>query len=278
MHRLRDKAPVHVGVFLVFSILLELPFAVAEECPGDTPSPTQSSEDLVLRCDLSAAHFGNAASIEAIVLLAGGDYIKSAEGGEFLNATYMDLLIAHPRTFLSVVDEQGAAIKERVIRELNQPVHDAYSASDLLAAVRLAIRQGLDQAFVVGLERSYAESANRERETDKRLRDELETVAEACLDGRSGDNNCSAATAMARENLTVSPHDPVVGAISVDLADFVGISRAGEIFLNEYFMRWACNAAAFYHHAMAQYQRYGARSRDAFDRVCAAQASTPSNR
>lgn len=258
---------------LVFFLSLQLQSAVAEECPGDPQLPEPTTEEEVLRCRLSPAHFGDRASIEAIIRLAGGSYINSADGGEFLNATFMDLLIAHPRTFLAAVDGQDATVRERLIRELHQPVHDAYSASDLLAAVRLAVRQGLDQAFVGDLERSYAESAKRELETDRRLRDDLETAAESCLKGRSSDESCSAATAMAREKLTVSPHDPVVGAISVDLAEFVGSSRTGEIFLNESFMRWACNAAAFYHHAMAQYERYGPRSRKAFSRVCDQQAS-----
>lgn len=272
---LKVKSPVALGATLFFFLMLKGSFAAAEECPGDSASSKPSTDDQVLRCHLSAAHFGNPASIEAIVLLAGGSYIDSAEGGEFLNATFMDLLIAHPTTFLSVVDGQDSAIKERVIRELNQPVHDAYSASDLLAAVRLAIRQGFERSFIYELERSYSESAERERETDKRLRDELETAAEACLNGSAGNDNCSTATAMARESLTVSPHDPVVGAIAVDLADFVGRSRADEIFLNDDFTRWACNAAAFYHHAMAQYERYGERSRESFGRVCAAQTSVP---
>ena len=262
-------------VVLFFALLFSASLLSATECPEDNSSSASNDESEVLRCHLSPAHFGNADSIEAIVRLAGGDYINSAEGGEFLNATYMDLLIAHPHTFLTVVDRQDAAVRDRVIEELRQPAHDAYSAGDLLAAVLLALRQGLNRPFITDLERTYAESARRELENDQRLRDDLETAAGSCLSGRVSAKACSAATAKARESLTVSPHDPVVSAIAIDLADFVGAKRANEIFINASFKRWACNAAAFYHHAMAQYQRYAPRSRDAFGRVCAEQASAP---
>lgn len=273
---LKDKSPIAWGATLFFFLVLKGTFAAAEECPGNSASAKPSTDDQVLRCHLSAAHFGNADSIEAIVRLAGGDYINSAEGGEFLNATYMDLLIAHPRTFLTVVDQQDTAVRDRVIEELRQPVHDAYSAGDLLAAILLALRQGLNRPFMSDLEQTYAESAQRERENDQGLRDDLETAAKICLSGHASEKACSVATAKARESLTVSPHDPVVSAIAIDLADFVGAPRADEIFINASFARWACNAAAFYHHAMAQYQRYAPRSRDAFGRVCVEQASAPS--
>lgn len=258
---------------LVFSLLLQLELAGAEGCPGIPQLLEPIAEEEVLRCRLPSAHSGYAASIAAVIRLAGGSYINSAEGGEFLNATFMDLPIAHPPTFLAAVDAQEATVRERVIQELHQPVHDAYSASDLLAAVRLAVRQGLERDFIADLECSYAESAQCGHETDKRLRNDLETAAESCLKGHSAEERGSFATAMAREKLSVSPHDPVVGAIAVDLADLVGSSRADEIFLNKSFMRWACNAAAFYHHAMAQYESYGPRWRQAFNRVCARQAS-----
>lgn len=263
-------------VVLFFVLLMQASFLLAEECLEGGPATGSGNENEVLRCHLSSAHFGNADSIEAIVRLAGGDYINSAEGGELLNATFMDLLIAHPRTFLTVVDRQDAAVRDRVIEELRQPVHDAYSAGDLLAAVLLALRQGLNRPFMSDLERTYAELAQRERENDQGLRDDLETAAKICLSGHASEKACSVATAKARESLTVSPHDPVVSAIAIDLADFVGAPRAGEIFINASFMRWACNAAAFYHHAMAKYQRYAPRSRDAFGRVCAEQSSAPS--
>ncbi len=160
-----------------------------------------------------------------------------------------------------------------MIRELKQPVHDAYTAGDLLAAVRLAARQGFNSATVVDLERSYSQSSRGEHETD-RLRKELKAAAERCLHRRPIDAGCSDATSMAPESLSLSPHDPVVAAIAIDLANFVGKWRGGEIFFDDYFKRWACNAAAFFHHAMTQYQRYGARSRDAFERVCAEQAAS----
>lgn len=273
MDWLRHGGILSAGAILIVSSVFEASFAASEACPGNSPFTQPLAEDEVLRCHLSPARSGDAVSIEAIVRLAGGDYINSAEGGEFLNATYMELLIAHPKTFLSVVDRQDQAIKERVIRELNQPVHDAYTAGDLLAAVRLAARHGVSSASFANLERSYSQSSRGEHETD-RLRKALQTAAERCLHGRPVDARCSDAMSMARESLSLSPHDPVVAAIAIDLADYVGDSKAEGIFLNDYFRRWACNAAAFFHHAMAQYERYGARSRDAAERVCARQTAS----
>ncbi|MDX1527357.1 MAG: hypothetical protein R3337_01945 [Gammaproteobacteria bacterium] len=273
MNWLRHGAILSAGAILIVSSVFEVSFAASEACPGNMPSTQLLAEDEVLRCHLSPARSGDAVSIEAIVRLAGGDYINSAEGGEFLNATYMELLIAHPRTFLPVVNRQDRAIKERVIRELKQPVHDAYTSGDLLAAVRLAARHGVRSASFADLERIYSQSSRGEHETD-RQRKALQAAAERCLSSRPIESECSDATSIARDSLRLSPHDPVIAAIAIELADFVGESRAEGIFRKDYFRRSACNAAAFFHHAMAQYERYGARSRDAVDRVCARETAS----
>lgn len=244
----------------------------------------------VLDEHLTRAHRGENSSIEAIVRLAGGGYINSAEGGEFLNATFMALLITHPVAFLSAVVQQDKAVRERVIRELRSPVHDAYAADDLLAAIRFAIDRGQTHQLVAELERVLADLARREGDCVKKSRDDLDAAAAACLASggqQSGEargalykgdrleRGCARAVAMARENLSTSPHDPVVGAIAIDLADFVESAQAKTIFRSRSFKLWACAGADFYHRAMAQYQRYRPRSRSALDRICPKQSGSP---
>jgi hypothetical protein len=115
-----------------------LPVVLGLAALGTGPRPAAADDAAVLERQLPLARGGDPAAMRALVGLVGGDYIRSAEGGEWLNAVYLELLLEHPVAFLSVIGRADEETREGAVAQLLRPVHDAYSGGDLLAAVRYA--------------------------------------------------------------------------------------------------------------------------------------------
>jgi hypothetical protein len=147
---------------------------------GTGPRPAAADEAAVLERQLPLARGGDPAAMGALVGLAGGDYIRSAEGGEWLNAVYLELLLEHPLAFLSVIGRADKETRKGAVAQLVNPVHDAYSGGDLLAAVRYARDRGLDAPFLSELTRFYGELEAVHRQGIEETRGVLERALDAC--------------------------------------------------------------------------------------------------
>jgi len=180
--------------------------------------------------------------MQALVGLVGGEYIRSAEGGERLNAVYLELLLEHPVAFLSIIGRADEETRERAVAQLLNPVHDAYSGGDLLAAVRYARDRGLEAPFLSELIELYGELAVVHRQNIEQSRGALEEAVEACEhwggeepydEERTADimagfeRDCAAALELARESYWTSPSVPVIAALVVDLLGFLGPAGRG---------------------------------------------------
>ncbi len=253
---------------------------------GSDMAASRAGEMAVLERALPLAKAGDSAAMEALIGLANGDYIRSAEGGEWLNEIYLDLLLEHPRAFLSAIGRAEHRIRENAIAELLRPVHDAYSGGDLLAAVRWARNRGVEAPFMTRLEDLYGELEAAHRQNLIKSRKELDRAFELCehwggeepydaareADIVAGfDRDCAAALELARESYWTSPQDPVIAAIVVDLLGFLGATDDPDA-------PWSdagndqeiCHSAAFFHRALAKYYP---RFRGYFDEACPAQAA-----
>ena len=96
------------------------------------------------------------AALQGLIRLADGFYMRSAEGGEWLNETYLDLLVKHPYDFLLLVGRQEKSVRDKVIQELLQPVTDKYENRQLLKAVHSAQGRGLKSAYLTQLTDFYS--------------------------------------------------------------------------------------------------------------------------
>jgi hypothetical protein len=227
---------------------------------GSDMAASRAGEMAVLERALPLAKAGDSAAMEALIGLANGDYIRSAEGGEWLNEIYLDLLLEHPRAFLSAIGR--------------------------VAAVRWARNRGVEAPFMTRLEDLYGELEAAHRQNVIKSRKELDRAFELCehwggeepydaareADIVAGfDRDCAAALELARESYWTSPQDPVIAAIVVDLLGFLGATDDPDA-------PWSdagndqeiCHSAAFFHRALAKYYP---RFRGYFDEACPAQAA-----
>lgn len=132
--------------------------------PGGDVSTLSSAERDALRGQETAyltealprAGTGDRAAMQGLIRLAEGAYIETAEGGEWLNEIYLDLLVRHPESFLQLVDLQEEKVTKGVVTELLAPVNDKYAQEDLLAAVRKAQSAGLAAPLLDELAKVYA--------------------------------------------------------------------------------------------------------------------------
>ena len=98
--------------------------------PGSLPGPACAWEPVVenelqvLEASLARAHRGDGQVIEVLLQMATGEYIRTAEGGEYLNEVYLDLLIKQPKALGRVLATQSPAVQAAVIAELSRPVTD----------------------------------------------------------------------------------------------------------------------------------------------------------
>ena len=130
---------------------------------GNVSTPSYAEQEALrvqetayLTDSLPRANAGDRAAMQGLIRLAEGAYIETAEGGEWLNEIYLDLLVRHPESFLQLVDLQEEQVTKGVVTELLAPVTDKYAREDLLAAVRQAKSAGLTAPFVDELAKVYA--------------------------------------------------------------------------------------------------------------------------
>ena len=109
-----------------------------------------------LREQLPRALEADRAALQGLIRLADGFYMRSAEGGQWLNEIYLDLLVKHPYDFLLLVGRQEKSVRDKVLQELLQPVTDKYSHRQLLKAVRSAKSRGLKSAYLTQLTDFYS--------------------------------------------------------------------------------------------------------------------------
>jgi hypothetical protein len=251
-----------------------LPVVLGLAALGTGLRPAAADDVAILERQLTLARGGDPAAMRALVGLVHGDYIRSAEGGEWLNAVYLELLLEHPEAFLSVIGRADKETRERAVAQLLRPVHDAYSGGDLLAAVRYARTE-----FYSALEVVHRESIERTRRA-------LGEAVEACEhwggeepydEERAADimagfeRDCPAALELARESYWTSPSDPVIAAMVTDLLGYLGpLAEAEEPWSRPSTKQEICDIADFFYRAMTKYYP---RSRVYFEDACPAGAA-----
>jgi hypothetical protein len=107
-----------------------------------------SSETDTLKQNLPSAMKGSENSIKALISLAAGEYIRTAEGGEWLNEIYLDLMVSYPEKFLRLLSEAARTSRKIVVQELLNPVTDKYTQIELMKAVEKAKESGMNAPFV----------------------------------------------------------------------------------------------------------------------------------
>ena len=115
-----------------------------------------AQETEVMRTLLPAALKGDRHGIQSVVRLAGSYYIKTAEGGAWIDESYVELLVKQPYAFLFIVSQQEAAMQDRIEQALLAPMTDKYPETQLLAAVKTAKAQGLSSTLMGRLEKAYS--------------------------------------------------------------------------------------------------------------------------
>jgi hypothetical protein len=108
-----------------------------------------SKEAGYLKEQLPKAERGDKKAMQGLIRLINGAYYTGAEGAEWLNEIYLDLLIKHPYPFLFLLARQESAVRNKVVEEgLLKPVSDQYSKKELLTAVKTAQKKGLNPPFL----------------------------------------------------------------------------------------------------------------------------------
>ncbi len=114
------------------------------------------NETRILISDLPRGVKGDREAIHRLVGLASGRYIDTAEGGEWIAETYLDLLVKQPYAFLSVLAQQEPAVQRRVQEKLLSPVSEKYPREQLLGAVQSVRDKKLDEGFLDRLASTYS--------------------------------------------------------------------------------------------------------------------------
>ncbi len=117
----------------------------------------EAKEVALLKKALPSALRGDQAAIQSVLRLASGEYINGAEGGEWLNEVYLELLMKQAAIFLSLLERQEDEVRARVQEELLQPVTDVYSNKQLAGAVSRARSKGIAASTAEKLMKAYSE-------------------------------------------------------------------------------------------------------------------------
>ena len=110
-----------------------------------------------LKSLLSPTEKADLARIQGLLRMAAGIYATTTEGSEWLNEIYLDSLVRYPYEFLLLVGRQEKSVRDKVIKELLQPVTDKYSNRQLLKAVKSAQSRGLKSTYLTRLTDFYSQ-------------------------------------------------------------------------------------------------------------------------
>jgi hypothetical protein len=150
----------HIAFYLGLVLLTTLlaPPALAEEGAGKSDWEKRVEKEIaIIDAYLEDAEKGDRRAMAVLIRLANDEYINTAEGSEWLNEIYVDLMVRHPYSFLLIVSKEPKDIKDRVFEELTAPVTDKYSYETLRKAALRAQKKGLKGDLVEGLIEFYSE-------------------------------------------------------------------------------------------------------------------------
>lgn len=87
-------------------------------------------------------------ALEELIRLSSGQYIRTAEGGEYLYEIYADLFVLDPYRFLFVTLRQNADVTSRTLDALINPISDKYTSTQLLHALDVSVNKGIDPRLI----------------------------------------------------------------------------------------------------------------------------------
>jgi hypothetical protein len=96
----------------------------------------QNTETDELKRLLPAAQRGDKKSMQGLIRLADRSYFRTAEGGEWLAETYLELFYKYPAEFLFLTSKQTEEIRQKVEECIISPVIDKYSPQEIADRIR----------------------------------------------------------------------------------------------------------------------------------------------
>jgi hypothetical protein len=146
-------------ISLVLLVFLLAPLALAAEGTAEESGWEKriEKEIAIIEVYLDDAEKGDRRAMAVLIRLADDEYINTAEGSEWLNEIYLDLMVRRPYRFLLIVSKEEDDIKERVFEELMNPVTGKYSFKTLKAAALRAKKKGLKGDLIEDLIEFYSQ-------------------------------------------------------------------------------------------------------------------------
>ncbi len=127
---------------------------------GPEPAPEALARDVAgerayLGAMLRRSETGERAALRGLIRLASSAYAATPEGGQRLDEIYLDLLVARPWLFLSILAREDDGVRDTVLAALRDPARDTHPPDRVLGALRLAQGRGLGGEPLADLIRHY---------------------------------------------------------------------------------------------------------------------------